>query len=150
MVIVGADGFIGSAVVRAALGARMEVTAISLKAPWRLRDVCSARLADVRVDGGRWWLPERDLSLTSALREADSVALLAYTPPAPEEKRKLQHERAVNVRGAKAVAEIAGSTGARLVFTSSADVYGPWREDPVCEAARAQPASPYAVAKIEA
>ena len=37
-----------------------------------------------------------------------------------------------------------------MVFTSSADVYGPWRDEPVDERAEPAAVSPYAVAKLEA
>jgi nucleoside-diphosphate-sugar epimerase len=36
------------------------------------------------------------------------------------------------------------------VFASSADVYGPWSEEPVREETEPRPATPYAIAKLEA
>lgn len=150
LAVLGADGFIGSAVVRAAIGQGLDTTAISVKAPWRLRQLSRDKLRHVRIADGRWWRPDLDPSLEAALQEADAVALLAYTPPPVDDAAKLEQERAVNVRGAQAIAKITASTGARVAFTSSADVYGPWHRQPVTESAAPEPGSAYAVAKLEA
>jgi len=149
LAVLGADGFIGSAVVRAGLEARLRVTAIALKHPWRLDGLTSPRLRHLAVAEGRWWLPHRDEAVAGALRECDSLALLAYTPPPAGDEEPLRHEREVNLSGARAVAEIAGG-GGRVVFTSSADVYGRWHAEPVTESTEPDPARPYAAAKLEA
>jgi UDP-glucose 4-epimerase len=60
---------------------------------------------------------------------------------------RLTHELEVNTAGAERVAAAAPG---RVVFASSADVYGPWHDDPVSEDVPAAPATPYAVAKLEA
>jgi UDP-glucose 4-epimerase len=134
LVVIGADGFIGSHVVALALAAGARVRAICLREPWRLEGVeVDPELPDV------WW--EVDVG------EAGVVALLAYEPPPSYEPESWRaHERAVNVRGAEAVA----GAGVRVVFASSADVYGAWHDEPVSEAVAPAPATPYAEAKLAA
>lgn len=132
--VVGADGFIGSHVVSSALAAGARVRAICAKDPWRL----SALEVEPEVRP-RWWEFD-DL-------EVDAVALVAYEPPASYEPDAwLAHELEVNTAGAVEVAR----TDARLVFASSADVYGPWFDEPVSEEVEPQPATPYARAKLTA
>lgn len=148
LAVLGADGFIGSAVVRAALDARLAVSAICIKEPWRLEGLDPERLRTLALPGGRWW----DLGhgpCADALAEADAVALLAYTPPAANDDR-LAHERDRNRDGALEVAAFSAASGTRVVFASSADVYGPWHPEPVSELVDPEPATPYAIAKLEA
>lgn len=148
IIVIGADGFIGSAVVRAALGAGATVAAFCAKRPWRLRDIesdtnlLSAELAE-------WWERSRLAPLETAIADADAVALLAYQPP-PDRAVAGRHERDVNAAGAVAIGEIAATADARLVFTSSADVYGPWHDEAVTEGTPPAPQTPYAEAKLEA
>ena len=82
-------------------------------------------------------------------KEADAVALLAYQPPSSRSVAG-RHERGVNVAGAVRVGEAASRATTRVVFTSSADVYGPWRDEPVDERSEPAPSTPYAEAKLEA
>src|SRR5438034_11650183 len=72
--VVGADGFIGSAVVRAALRANIEVTAVSIKVPWRLDDLRTPHLTHLSAGPGRWLHPARTAALPRAPRAADVVA----------------------------------------------------------------------------
>ena len=89
------------------------------------------------------------LALERALPGSDAIVLLAYRPP-PDPASAPRHEREVNLAGAKGIGEAAARVGARVVFTSSADVYGPWRDEPVTEEDEAEPRTPYAEAKLEA
>lgn len=147
--VLGADGFIGSHVVALALEAGAEVVAICVKEPWRLSELSSPRLAIYRAR--RWWLPDAESIFREALAGCSGLALLGYEPPgssAPQER--LAHELEVNVGGALRVAALATEAGVRVVFASSADVYGPWHDAPVDEGKRPAPATPYAAAKLEA
>ena len=133
--VVGADGFIGSHVVCAALGAGAAVTAVCVRDPWRLEGIEHDRVELVHRSEWRSFEPR-----------ADAVALLAYEPPASyDEAEWRSHELEVNAAGAL---EVARRSRGRLVFASSADVYGPWHEEPVAESAPAAPATPYAEAKL--
>jgi UDP-glucose 4-epimerase len=148
--VVGADGFIGSAVTRRALSDGAPVTAICTKEPWRLAGMIDdPRLSLIGVPRGRWWEHEFLAELAPTLGRCDAIALLAYTP-ASGEGPPLAEERATNVAGAEAIGRIAARFGRRLVFTSSADVYGLWRDEPVDERTEPEPRSPYAQAKLEA
>ena len=149
--VLGADGFIGSHLVVRALAAGAAVTALCVKDPWRLRSLDDRRLTFAAVGGGRWWTAEYQRELPRLLEGADALALLAYEPPpAADEARRYEHERTVNARGAAAVAAAASRAGVRVVFASSADVYGTWFERPVTEETPPRPVTPYARAKLEA
>jgi UDP-glucose 4-epimerase len=82
------------------------------------------------------------------LRKADALVILSYTPP-PADADALHHELTVNAEGTVALAREARDGGARVVFASSADVYGPWHDEPVSEEGPPAPATPYAQAKLE-
>ncbi|MDP2710655.1 MAG: NAD(P)-dependent oxidoreductase [Solirubrobacteraceae bacterium] len=149
LVVLGADGFIGSWVVRLALHAGAHVVGLCVKQPWRLADLPGERLALEAVPGGRWWEPAQLDVLARVLPGATALVHLGYEPP-PAGADRGAHERAVNVAAAGRVARVAAAAGARIVFASSADVYGPWHDDPVDESVPARPATPYAEAKLAA
>jgi UDP-glucose 4-epimerase len=141
VVVVGADGFIGSHVVRIALEAGASVVAICLQEPWRLADLEEERLARLSA-------PRNELARPGALPtfgEVDAVVWLAYVPPTRGADR-LRHERHVNVEAARRAAELS----APVVFASSADVYGSVHAAPVAERQEPAPVTAYAVAKLEA
>ena len=74
--VVGADGFIGSHVVCAALGAGAAVTAVCMGEPWRLNGLEHDRLELVRWNNWRSFEPPAGYA----------VALLAYEPPASHDE----------------------------------------------------------------
>lgn len=132
--VVGADGFIGSHVVALALAAGAQVRAVCLKDPWRIRGL------DVEPELVPRWA-ELDP------RDADTLVILAYEPPPSYEPSVwLAHELEVNTAPAVEL----GRRARRTVFASSADVYGPWHDDPVAEDTTPAPATPYAEAKLRA
>jgi nucleoside-diphosphate-sugar epimerase len=146
--VLGADGFIGSWVVRAALAAGAEVRALAVKEPWRL-PAAAPGLSIARIPDGRWW--EAAGEVETALDGADALALLAYAPPpdrAPD--AWFEHEMSVNTAGAETVAGAAARAGARVVFASSADVYGSWRDGTLADDDEPAPVTPYSRAKLEA
>ncbi|MFL5885344.1 MAG: NAD-dependent epimerase/dehydratase family protein [Thermoleophilaceae bacterium] len=151
LAVLGADGFIGSRLVHAALAAGADVTAICVRPPWRLEEIDVAPFRIVRVPGGRWWDGAGLATVAGALADADALALLAYEAPEVRQgAAALEHEREVNVGGAASVAEIAADLGVRVLFASSADVYGSPGDAPVTEHAEPQPVTPYGIAKLEA
>jgi UDP-glucose 4-epimerase len=139
--VVGADGFIGSHVVRFALAAGARVEAVVLKEPWRIADLADPRLA--RVTGRRDRLGHPDA--IPDLESPDAIVWLAYVPPPPGVDA-LEHERAVNTASAVEALRL----GAPIVFASSADVYGPNVLGRASEDTIPAPAQPYTVAKLEA
>jgi UDP-glucose 4-epimerase len=148
--VVGAGGFIGSAVTRVAVESGASVVAISCGPTWRLSDVLdSGEVTSINVPSSQWWDGAFLAGLQPILEGADAVAHLAYARPTPGGDL-LAQERATNVAGTAALAEIAGALKKRFVFTSSADCYGQWFSAPVAESQAPEPRSPYAVAKLEA
>lgn len=134
VMVVGADGFIGSHVVALALDAGAEVRAICPKDPWRIRGL---EIEPEVVP--HWWQVDP--------ADAEVVVTLAYEPPASYEGQAwLAHELGVNT--ARAVELARGAR--RTVFASSADVYGPWHDEPIDEDTAPAPATPYAEAKLRA
>jgi UDP-glucose 4-epimerase len=135
LAVAGADGFIGSYVAASALEAGASVLAICDREPWRLANLDSSRLAV-----GRGLEPG-----------IDAVAILLYEPPYSYRRDEwLTHELEVNTGRAVEIGRSAKEIGARVVFASSADVYGPWHDDPVTETIQAAPLTPYAEAKLAA
>lgn len=67
-----------------------------------------------------------------------------------ESYRKQEEYRDVNVEGTRNVFEAALKSGTKVVFASSAGVYGNTGTIPTPESAELQPANPYGVTKLEA
>lgn len=145
--ILGADGFIGSHAMQLLRGSGGSPLGFCVKDAWRLNGQ-DHRL--VPVPGGEWWEEAFLVQLEAALEQIDALLLLAYTAP-PEAGREAweAHERTVNVYGAERILDLTTRAKVRLVFASSADVYGPARTGLVDEEAEPQPATPYARAKRE-
>lgn len=149
LAVLGADGFIGSHVVRLALGADWHVSGLCAKSPWRLADLGhdDLRLAERRVSG---WSDEQNArQLREFVAASDAVVMLGYEPP-PLQVDRTAFELAMNAEGVRRVASYAAREGTPLVFTSSADVYGDWRAGKISEFDDAAPVSPYAQAKLAA
>jgi UDP-glucose 4-epimerase len=148
LVVLGANGFIGHAVVREALARGLAVTALCTGDAWRL-DGTEAACVDVRDS---WWTPRFGDDLRRLLDGASALVVLAYGPP-PESAtaaERAHHEAAVNAAGVRVASAAAAAEGTRIIFSSSASVYGFWRDDPLDESAPPRPATPYARAKLDA
>ena len=144
-VVTGAAGFIGSHVVRALqrtgfhtrllLGPVAEPASSPL---WYDDDRVEADISDVGV-------------LTKLLRGAEVVVHLAGPPSVAESFAVPEHFVRVHTLGTAAILEVCRMTGvARVVYLSSAEVYGRPHADFVVEHDRLEPRSPYAAAKIGA
>lgn len=119
--------------------------------PWRLAGIDDRRLAIHRLDDRRWWRQDAQPALAPILAASDVAALLAYEPPPPgDEADRVEHELVVNAAGMFRVGATAADQGLRIVFSSSADVYGRWCADPVREVDAPEPATPYSIAKLAA
>lgn len=151
VVVLGADGFIGAHVVRTALLADRRVTAVCVKEPWRLEGLKAPGLTVVRVPLGRWWERSYEGELVRLLTRVDALVHLAYRPPAPGSvSKRTEEELETNAVGTYRIARAAARSGVRVIFASSADVYGSWHDKPVDERTVPRPISPYARAKVEA
>lgn len=119
--------------------------------PWRLGDLHDRRLAISRLPGDHWWRQEDQPRLAELVEGADVTVVLAYRPPGQRSGvPAVEHELTTNALGALRVATTAAGLGQRLVFASSADVYGRRPPHPVDESERPRPATAYAVAKLAA
>jgi UDP-glucose 4-epimerase len=149
LVVLGADGFIGHAVVREALVRGADVTALCRDDAWRLAQVEGTTCVDVR---DRWWTRSFGDELRRLLDGAAALVLLAYNPPHERATAVewAEHEAAVNTAGVRVACAAAAAQVTRVVLSSSADVYGRWHEEPVDESAPPRPETPYAAAKLEA
>jgi UDP-glucose 4-epimerase len=148
LVVLGANGFIGHAVVREALAGGFGVTALCTGDAWRLEGI-EAECIDARDS---WWTVPFGDAVRRLLEGAAALVVLAYRPPpkGASAAERAEHEAAVNVAGVRVASAAAAAEGTRVVFSSSASVYGFWRDDPVDECAPPRPATPYAQAKLEA
>lgn len=147
IVIIGADGFIGSHLTRIAVSSGASVTAVCVNGDWRLRGIKG--IDTVPVTGGRWWSTAFEPTLRRCLRGSDTVALLAYSPARDQSPdAREEHERSTNVAGALRIVDLAAAHAVRLVFASSSEVYGNWHERPIAESTPVSPHTPYAKAKV--
>lgn len=149
-VVIGADGFIGSHLARTLADRGGPVTAVVTRHPWRLRAWGTAGIEVVGLSREDWWSEAAVAKIARLVEGADVVALLAYRPPELREQLAWSRhdEEGVNVAGTLRLATAAVQAGARVVFASSADVYGHRRESPVRETDEVAPGTPYGEAKL--
>jgi nucleoside-diphosphate-sugar epimerase len=143
VLVTGAGGFLGSAIVRALHAERHEV--IALRGPDDPVAAPDARLHQEVAD-------IRDMAVLRRLAEGADLVVHAAGPPSVRRSFEAPLEYAnVHVSGTAAVASVCEREGVRrLVHISSAEVYGPNASSPVNETAPLLPASPYAAAKVGA
>lgn len=145
VVVTGGAGFIGGNLVHALLGGGWDITVIDDLSTgsmdnvhpatgFRRLDVCDPRGAEAIVAAA----PEVVVHLAAQVSVAASIEDPAF-------------DHRVNVDGTRSVAEAAVAAGARRVlFASSAAVYGEPRELPLTETSQVAPAVPYGASKLEA
>jgi UDP-glucose 4-epimerase len=145
VVVTGGAGFIGSSLVYALIGGGSEVTIIDNLSTGSMDNVHPAaafRSTDVTT-------PELASALLTARPEV--VIHLAAQVSVPASIEDPEFDRHVNVDGTRAVAEAAIAAGARRVlFASSAAVYGEPRELPLTEESPTEPEVPYGHSKLTA
>lgn len=149
LVVLGADGFIGSHVCAQAVASGSDVVAVCINRPWRLERV--ERLQRVDLPGGRWWDEAGAAAISAKLDRAQALILLAYTP-SPDRSPAAwdEHEHRVNLAGTARIARLGVERETPVVFASSANVYGAWHDDAVDEQTEPEPLTPYARAKLAA
>ncbi len=147
-VVLGADGFIGNAVVREALRSGADVHALCGRDPWRLAHLVHRRLR--RTDAPDWFEPKFAEQLPRLLNGSDAFIHLGYRPPPAgvDPAARQIHEHVVNAGATAALAAAAGDVP--VIFASSADVYGNWHDEAVSEDTHPNPSTPYAAAKLDA
>jgi UDP-glucose 4-epimerase len=144
VLVTGATGFVGGALLRRLCELDVEVVALGRSAP---RD--AGRVTFLACDLAR---PETVLRHRDALGDVDAVvhlggAILRSSDPAADE---MAHTLRVNVEGtAHLVAALPAPPGC-FCYTSTLDVYGPPRALPVDEEHPTRPATHYAASKLAA
>ncbi|QKY21977.1 NAD-dependent epimerase/dehydratase family protein (plasmid) [Halolamina sp. CBA1230] len=142
VLVTGGAGFVGSHLASA------------------LAEACEVRVVDDLSAGERERVPdgvtfvEGDVRETGALVPAadgvDYVFHQAGLSSVPESVRRPVESHGRNVDGTLAVLEVARENDARVVFASSAAVYGRPSTVPITEDEPADPTSPYGVDKLSA
>jgi NAD dependent epimerase/dehydratase len=152
VVVTGADGFIGSHLTEALAKAGAQVRALSLYNSFGtngwLDELTSELAASVTIVRG----DVRDPDLMRRLcRDADIVFHLAALIAIPYSYEAVQSYVDVNVKGTVNLFEAARAGGcARIVTTSTSEVYGTARFTPIAESHPLQGQSPYSASKIGA
>jgi nucleoside-diphosphate-sugar epimerase len=144
ILVTGGAGFIGSHLIDR-FAARNEVTVLDDLSTGSLRNLANAP--------GKVHLKRasvlQDRILAAAMKRQDLVYHLAAKTSVPESVAKPQEYWKANVEGTVHVLQAAADAGVRrVVFVSSAAVYGEALESPKVETMRPAPASPYAVTKM--
>ncbi|RLM54047.1 NAD-dependent epimerase/dehydratase family protein [Halobellus sp. Atlit-31R] len=142
VLVTGGAGFIGSHLV-AALAPDNDVRVLDHCAsgdPSRVADGATLIRADVTDEE----------ALARAMAGVDVVFHLAAVVSVEQSVDDPQESHRVNVDGTLAVLERARHEGARVVFASSAAVYGDPDQLPVSETAETDPQSPYGADKLAA
>lgn len=143
VLVTGASGFLGRRLVTRLAASGAQVGALALDAldlgpevEWLHVDIRDADAVERTFAG---FAPE-------------SVVHLAALAHVGESWRRPADYFAINVAGADHVFRAARARGAKLLFASSAEVYGevPESEQPIVESRSLQPRSPYALTKAAA
>ncbi|MDY0340873.1 MAG: NAD-dependent epimerase/dehydratase family protein [Coriobacteriia bacterium] len=145
VVVTGGAGFIGGNLVHALLGGGWKITVID--------DLSTGSMDNVHPAAGLRRLDVRDPRTADAIVAAapEVVVHLAAQVSVAASIEDPDFDREVNVEGTRMVAEAAVAAGARRVlFASSAAVYGEPQELPLTEASPVAPVVPYGVSKLEA
>jgi UDP-glucose 4-epimerase len=140
VLVTGGAGFIGSQIARALVG-ECDVTVLddlSGRPRDRVPDDAAFREGDVR---------DRD-TLSAAMADVDVVFHQAAVVSVERSVEEPEHTHDVNETGTIRVLEAARRADARVVFASSAAIYGPPAGGPVSESARKEPTSPYGISKL--
>jgi UDP-glucose 4-epimerase len=144
VLVTGGAGFVGSHLVDR-LGPRNDVTIIDDLTTGTLRNLADAP-RDVHLKKASILDAE---ALADATRDREIVYHLAAKTSVPESVAKPEIYWETNVEGTVRVLKAAADAGAkRVVFISSAAVYGNSPEMPKVESMRPAPESPYAMTKM--
>ncbi len=145
LLVTGGAGFIGSALVFHAVGTGDDVMVVD--------DLSAGSIANVHPGGGFRKMDVSDPDARTVVSDfaPDAVVHLAAQTDVSASIADPEHDRRVNVEGTRAVTRAAREAGARrVVYASSAAVYGEPSEVPLRETSEKRPANPYGESKYEA
>jgi UDP-glucose 4-epimerase len=142
VLVTGGAGFIGGALL-AAIQKENDVRVLdhfSTTSPQSIPDGITVYDGDIR---------DTDL-VSAAMADVDIVFHLAARVSVPESVRDPRRTHSVNITGTVNVLQQARANDARVVFASSAAVYGDRSNIPIDEDAPTDPGSPYGISKLAA
>ncbi|MGC0423260.1 SDR family NAD(P)-dependent oxidoreductase [Embleya sp. AB8] len=149
VLVTGAEGFIGSTLVDLLLERGARVRALVHYKPYAERGHLAAHLADDRVEMLAGDVRDAHRVL-DAVQGCDTVFHLAALIGIPYSYQAPEAYVQTNVVGTQNVAAACVRHGARLVHTSTSEVYGSAITAPIDERHPLQPQSPYSASKIGA
>jgi UDP-glucose 4-epimerase len=142
--VTGGAGFIGSNLTQRLLGEGYEVVIVD--------DLSTGLLSNVDLDRSTFHqISITDpISLATALKDCETIFHLAARGSVPRSLKNPVATHDVNATGTLNVLEVARSSGAHVVFSSSSSVYGRNMQLPKDESMWLGPMTPYAASKLSA
>ena len=149
VLVTGAEGFIGSALIDLLVQRGAKVRALVHYKPYAERGHLAGHLASGAIETVAGDVRDAGLVL-DAVAGCDTVLHLAALIGIPYSYRSPEAYVQTNVAGTQHVAAACLRHGARLVHTSTSEVYGTALTAPIGEDHPLQPQSPYSASKIGA
>jgi UDP-glucose 4-epimerase len=142
--VTGGAGFIGSNLTRRLISEGYQVVVVDDLSTGLLSNVDQSKCQFHRIS------ITNSEDLTNALRDCETIFHLAARGSVPRSIKNPVASHNVNVTGTLNVLEIARSSGAHVVFSSSSSVYGRNTALPKDESMWLGPLTPYAASKLAA
>lgn len=144
-VVTGGAGFIGSYIVRQLVANGHDTVVFDDFSRGRMENLIGLedKIAVKRAD-----ILDYE-SLKNAASDADGIFHQAALTSVPESFLNPEKYRRVNVDGTENVFKLARESGARVVYASSASVYGNTATVPISEDFERNPINPYGVTKLD-
>ncbi|MDE1725678.1 MAG: NAD-dependent epimerase/dehydratase family protein [Thaumarchaeota archaeon] len=145
-VITGGAGFIGSHLAKLLVKQGHRVDIVDNLSVGRLENLAEIknkiRFHNVDICNGT--------ELRQVIAGKDGIFHHAALTSVPESYTKEKKYFDVNVHGTENVFDVAHETGTKVVFASSAGVYGDTKAIPTPESAKLEPINPYGITKLKA
>jgi len=146
LTVTGGAGFIGSHLVKYLVEEGHEIFIIDNLSRGQMKN-----LKDVEKDINFFKIDIRNYSdLREAIRETEGVFHQAALTSVPESYIKKEEYQGVNIHGTENIFKIAQEFDIKVVYASSASVYGNTTTIPIIEEHSRKPINPYGSTKLEA